>query len=195
MARSSLRAIEADERRASDELAEAKARDERRQKNPDFFSKEDLAQAALQAKTAASGLEAARSRSAEQRARIAQLQTTLSRNEIRAPFDGAGGRALRRSGRDRGARHAAGAADQRRRPHGAGRRAPRGGPPARRGHAGHGAVRDLGLPVPGTIQRIAPEVDAASQMVLVEIRLEPAPGVAGRLQTGLVVDVRAGEPG
>ncbi|HEY9421279.1 MAG TPA: biotin/lipoyl-binding protein, partial [Thermoanaerobaculia bacterium] len=41
MARSSLRASEAEERRASDELAEARARSERRKANPDFFSKED----------------------------------------------------------------------------------------------------------------------------------------------------------
>jgi hypothetical protein len=53
-------------------------------------------------------------------------------------------------------------------------------------------VRDLKLDVPGRVARIAPAVDTASQMVFVEIRLEPAPQVAGRLQTGLVVDVRGG---
>src|SRR5215218_1549224 len=88
MARSALRGAQADEHRASDELAEALARAERRQKNPDFFSKEDLAQAALQAKTAASAYEVARSRAAEQATRVRQLETSLSRNEIRAPFDG-----------------------------------------------------------------------------------------------------------
>src|SRR5258706_12962302 len=88
MARSSLQGDEADQRRATDELAEAQARNDRRQKNPDFFSKEALGDAALKAKTAAAALEVARSRPAEQKAKIRQLETSLGRNEIRAPFDG-----------------------------------------------------------------------------------------------------------
>ena len=52
-------------------------------------------------------------------------------------------------------------------------------------------VRTMGLKIPGTIQRIAPEVDAASQMVLIEVHLNPAPEMESRLQTGLVVDVEA----
>jgi hypothetical protein len=40
------------------------------------------------------------------------------------------------------------------------------------------------------VARIAPDVDTASQMVFVEIHLDPAPQMAGRLQAGLVVDVR-----
>ena len=50
-------------------------------------------------------------------------------------------------------------------------------------------VRAQGFQVPGTLQRIAPEVDAASQMVLIEIHLAPTPEMESRLQTGLVVDV------
>src|SRR5437763_752934 len=88
MARSVLQGSQAEERRAAAELAEALARNERRQKNPDFFSKEDLAQAALQAKTAQSAYEVARSHAAEQATRVRQLETSLSHNEIRAPFDG-----------------------------------------------------------------------------------------------------------
>jgi hypothetical protein len=50
-------------------------------------------------------------------------------------------------------------------------------------------VRTVDLRIPGTVQRIAPEVDAASQMVLIEVHLNPTPAMEGRLQTGLVVDV------
>jgi multidrug efflux pump subunit AcrA (membrane-fusion protein) len=49
--------------------------------------------------------------------------------------------------------------------------------------------RDAGAAVRGTVQRIAPEVDAASQMVLIEVRLDSPPGTRGALQNGQVVDV------
>jgi RND family efflux transporter MFP subunit len=189
MARSSLRGDEADERRAVDELAEAQARNDRRQKNPDFFSKEDLADAVLKAKTAGAALEVARSRTAEQRAKIRQLETSLGRNEIRAPFDG---RVAERFA-DAGALVGPGtpvvrlisAGDLMVRaavpPEEAHRLSP--------GNPVTATVRTLGLAVPGTIQRIAPEVDAASQMVLIEVRLELTPESVSRLQTGQVVDV------
>jgi RND family efflux transporter MFP subunit len=190
MARSALRGAEADEKRAADEMAEAKARNDRRQQNPDFFSKEDLAESALRAKTAASALEVARSRVAEQRARVRQLETTLSRNEVRAPFDG---RVAERFA-DPGA--IVGPGTPLVRLISAGDLLVRAAVPpeeARRLAVGSpvtATVRNLGLAIPGTIQRIAPEVDAASQMVLIEVRLAPTPGMEGRLQTGLVVDVR-----
>jgi RND family efflux transporter MFP subunit len=189
MARSGLKGTEADERRAADELAEARARNERRQSNPDFFSKEDLAEAALRAKTAAAALEVARSRAAEQRARVRQLETSLSRNEIRAPFDG---RVAERFA-DPGALVGPGTPVVRL--ISAGDLLVRAAVPpeeARRLAVGApvtATVRTLGLRIPGAIQRIAPEVDAASQMVLIEVRLAPMPEMEGRLQTGLVVDV------
>lgn len=189
IARSSLRGAEADEQRAADEMAEAKARNDRRQLNPDFFSKEDLAESVLQAKTAASAYEAARSRVAEARARVRQLETTLSRNEVRAPFDG---RVAERFA-DPGA--LVGPGTPLVRLISAGDLLVRAAVPpeeARRLTVGTpvvSTVRNLGLAVPGTIQRIAPEVDAASQMVLIEVRLAPTPEMEGRLQTGLVVDV------
>jgi RND family efflux transporter MFP subunit len=189
MARSSLRAAEADAERAEAEMKEARARHERRQANPDFFSKEDLAEAELRARTATSALEVSQARVSEQRARVRQLQTTLGQTEIRAPFAGrvaerfvdpgalvGPGTSIARliSGGDLMVRAAV--------------------PPeeARRLSAGSrvtARVRDLGIAVPGRIERIAPEVDTASQMVFVEARLEPTPEMQGRLQTGLVVDL------
>ncbi len=193
IARSSLRGAEADEQRTADELAEAKARNERRQQNPDFFSKEDLAESALQVKTATSAHEASRSRVAEARARVRQLETTLSRNVVRAPFDG---RVAERFA-DPGALVAAGMPLVRL--ISAGDLLVRAAVPpeeARQLTVGTpvvSTVRTLGgLTIPGTIQRIAPEVDAASQMVLIEVRLTPTPEMEGRLQTGLVVDVGRG---
>lgn len=189
MARSSLRGDEADERRAVDELAEAQARNDRRQKNPDFFSKEDLADAVLKAKTAGAALEVARSRTAEQRAKIQQLETSLGRNDVRAPFDG---RVAERFA-DAGALVGPGTPVVRL--ISAGDLMVRAAVPPEEAHRlkpGNpvtATVRTLGLAVPGTIQRIAPEVDAASQMVLIEVRLDLTPESASRLQTGQVVDV------
>lgn len=191
MARSQLRGAQVDERRAADELAEAEARNDRRQKNPDFFSKEDLAQAALQAKTATAAHEVARSRVAEQEARVRQLQTSLSRNEIRAPFDG---RVAERFA-DPGA--VVGPGTPVVRLISAGDLLVRAAVPpeeARRLRVGQPvtvSLRTQGLQIPGTLERIAPEVDASSQMVLVEIHLSLTPEVESRLQTGLVADVTA----
>lgn len=190
MALSSLRAAEADERRATDELAEADARNDRRQKNPDFFSREDLAEAALRAKTSKAALEVARSRVSEARARVRQIEATSSRNEVRAPFDG---RVAERFA-DPGALVGPGTPVVRL--ISAGDLLVRAAVPTEEarnltvGAPVIATVRNLGLPVPGAILRIAPEVDAASQMVLIEVRLAPAAGTEERLQTGLVVDVR-----
>lgn len=192
MARSSLRAAEAEERRSADELAEAKARNERRQGNPDFFSKEDLAEAALQAKTAAAAYEVAQARVAEQRSRIRQLEAGLARNEVRAPFDG---RVAERFA-DAGALVGPGTAVVRL--ISAGDLLVRAAVPPEEARALRVGtpvtvtVRTQGLRIPGTVERVAPEVDAASQMVLIEVRLSPSPEVEGRLQTGLVVDVAKG---
>jgi RND family efflux transporter MFP subunit len=189
MARSQLRGAQIDERRSADEMAEAQARNDRRQKNPDFFSKEDLAQAELQSKTARAAYEVARSRVSEQEARVRQLQTSLSRNEIRAPFDG---RVAERFA-DPGA--VVGPGTPVVRLISAGDLLVRAAVPpeeARRLRVGQPvtvSLRTQSLQVPGTLERVAPEVDAASQMVLVEIHLALSPEVESRLQTGLVADV------
>jgi len=195
MARSTLRAAEADAGRAGAEANEAQQRAQRRRDNPDFFSKEDIASAELAVKTSASGLQAAQARVGEQRARVKQLETSLGQSDIRAPF---AGRVAERfvdvgavvgpgthivrliSGGDLLVRAAV-------------------PPEEARSLAAGGAVtvhiRSQNLALPGRIERIAPEIDAASQMILIEARLDPANGVAPRVQTGQVVDVTPGSAG
>jgi RND family efflux transporter MFP subunit len=189
MARSELRSAEVDERRAADEMAESLARNDRRQKNPDFFSKEDLAQAALQAKTVTAAHEVAQERVAQQKAKVQQLETSLSRNQIRAPFEG---RVAERFA-DPGAVVGPGTAVVRL--ISAGDLLVRAAVPTeearklKEGDPVAVAVRTADLKIPGTVQRIAPEVDAASQMVLIEVHLTATPEMESRLQAGLVVDV------
>ena len=193
MARSTLRAAEADAGRASAEANEAQQRAQRRRENPDFFSKEDIASAELAVKTSASGLQAAQARVGEQRARVKQLETSFGQSDIRAPF---AGRVAERfvdagavvgpgthivrliSGGDLLVRAAV-------------------PPEEARSLTAGGAVtihiRSQNLALPGHIERIAPEIDAASQMILIEARLDPAgPSGAPRVQTGQVVDVTPG---
>jgi RND family efflux transporter MFP subunit len=190
MARSALRASEADAGRVDAELSEAQARWDRRRKNPEIFSKEDLSEAELRVTTARSSLEVARARVSEQRARVRQLETSVGQTDIRAPFDG---RVAERFA-DPGAQVGPGTPVV---------RLISGGdlqvraavPPDDARQLAEGTrviarVRDPGLDIPGRVARIAPDVDTASQMVFVEIHLEPTPQIAGRLQAGLVVDVR-----
>ena len=192
MARSALQASEADARRAAAEMSEAQARWDRRRKNPEIFSKEDLSESELAVKTATSAMEVAKARVSEQRARVRQLETSVGQTDIRAPF---AGRVAERfadpgaqvgpgtpvvrliSGGDLQVRAAIPPDDARK---------------LAEGERVTARVRDLGLDVPGRVARIAPDVDTASQMVFVEIHLEPTPQTAGRLQAGLVVDVRGG---
>lgn len=192
MARSALRASEADAGRAGAELSEAQARWERRRKNPEIFSKEDLSESELRVKTARSALEVSQARVSEQQARVRQLQTSVGQTDIRAPFAGRvaerfadpgaqvgpGTPVIRlNSGGDLQVRAAVPPDDARQ---------------LKEGDAVVARVRDLGLEVPGRVARIAPAVDTASQMVFVEIHLAPSPQAAERLQAGLVVDVRRG---
>jgi RND family efflux transporter MFP subunit len=190
MARSALRASEAEAGRAAAELSEAQARWDRRRKNPEIFSKEDLSESELRTTTAKAALEVAQARLSEQRARVRRIQTSLGQTDIRAPFTG---RIAERFA-DPGAQVGPGTpvvrlisgGDLRVRaavpPDDANRLAP--------GDTVLVHVRDLKLDIPGHVARIAPAVDTASQMVFVEIYLDPDPKAAARLQTGLVVDVR-----
>lgn len=198
MARSALRGADADAARAGAEAAEARQRNDRRRSNPDFFSKEDLAEAELRMKTSTSESEAAQARVGEQCARVRQLEAALGQSEVRASF---AGRVAERFV-DPGAMVGPGVAIVRLISSGDfGDLIVRAAvPPEEAGSLAVGSavtvhVRTLGLDLRGRIERIAPEVDAASQMILIEARLEiPAGAASPHLQTGLVVDVQAGIP-
>jgi RND family efflux transporter MFP subunit len=188
MARSALTAAQAEERRAADEAAEAEARQARRHQSPELFSAEDLAEVALRAKTARSTLEVAQARVAEQRARLRQLEANVAKSEVRAPF---AGRVAERFV-DAGALVGPGTAVVRL--ISAGEVLIRAAVPPQEarslvvGDAIVAHVRTLGTRAEGTIARIAPELDAASQMVFIEARL--APRDAGTVPAGAVVEVR-----
>jgi RND family efflux transporter MFP subunit len=190
MARSSLRASEADAQRATEELGAARVRNERRLANPELFSKEELAEMELGVKTATAAVKVAEARVSEARARVRQLEAALGQSEVRAPF---AGRVAERFV-DQGAVVGPGTALVRL--ISAGDLMVRAAVPpeeARNLAVGDPVTakpRDAGDAVRGTVQRIAPEVDAASQMVLIEVRLDPNTGGRGALQTGQVVDVR-----
>ena len=190
MARSSLRASEADARRTAEELSAARVRHERRRSNPELFSKEELAEMELGVKTATAALQVAEARVSQERARVRQLEAALGQSEVRAPF---AGRVAERFV-DQGAVVGPGTALVRL--ISAGDLMVRAAVPPEEARAlvvGDPVTaqpRDAGAAVRGTVQRISPEVDAASQMVLIEIRLDAGTGGQGTLQTGQVVDVR-----
>jgi len=201
MARSALRAAEADASRVTEELGEARVRNERRKSNPELFSKEELAEVELRVKTAGAALQVAQARVSEQRARVRQLEAALGQTEVRAPF---AGRVAERFV-DLGAVIGPGTALVRLISSGDLMVRTAVPPEEARGLAAGSAVvvepRNTGAEVRGVIERIAPEVDAASQMVLIEVRIDRTAGGTGgsggsrALQTGQVVDVRRASAG
>jgi RND family efflux transporter MFP subunit len=93
MAELSLRAAEAEISRSRLELADAENRLSSRLAMPDAFPREDIRRAEIQKQMAEVGLEGARARSDEQRARVAQARDRLEKAQVRAP---AGGTVTRR---------------------------------------------------------------------------------------------------
>lgn len=194
MARSGATAAEADVQRTQDELSDATARAERRRANPDFFSKEDLAEAALREKTATSAHEAARARLAEARSRVRQLSASQGQTDVRAPFDGqvaerfVGPGTLVNPGTPIVRLLAAGEPLVR-----------AAVPPEDSGRLKLGqrvglSLRGTPTRLEGAVSRIAPEIDAASQMILIEIALDRSSTAAAGLRTGIVVDVEPRAP-
>ncbi|HEV7666881.1 MAG TPA: efflux RND transporter periplasmic adaptor subunit [Thermoanaerobaculia bacterium] len=176
------------ERQATLALADAESRQKRRLSIPESFSKEDLAQAEIQTQQAEAALESARARVAGERARVRQMEIAVGESEIRAPFEGT----VAERYLDPGATVGAGTPIV--------RLVSEGGlivrfavPPAEAKSfrlAGPiiASAADLGE-LPGTIERISPEIDPASRMIFVEARLD---GAAPAIQPGAVVRVRRG---
>jgi len=189
MAEANLQVGEAEVARTQAELAAAEERLARRLQAPELFSKEEIATTRLLRATSSTNLRTAEAHVREQRAHVQQLQGVLSQAEVRAPFDGRVALRYADPGTVVGAdtpivklisrgellvRFAA-PPDQ------AARLSP-GQPVAVR-------IDELGLRQRGTIEHVSPEVDGASQMIVVEARLDPDPALTSHLETGLVASV------
>ena len=186
--RANLRAAEAEVHRQELEVERAKRELERRQALKDLLSREEVDAASFQSDTAIAAREAAEARAAESRERIAQLQATLERSEVRAPF--AGTVALRFF--DAGALVTSGT------------------PVIRLISAGDLLVRfaaqpdlaaditlgrrvrvqvkELGQTFEGTVDHIAPQLDLASQMIFFEAHLDATAG-DGSFPSGAAAEV------
>lgn len=189
MAEASMRAAEAEAAQRAAELAEAEKRYQRRQALPETFSREELANAHLEWKTAQAASDMATARVAEQRTRVEQLRNDVREAEIRAPF--AGTVALRYL--DPGAMALAGSpvvrliTSEKRLVRFA-------VPPQQIGELPEGTpvearIESLGLAVRGTVRHVAPEIDPPSQMVFVEADLDLPSDLAGHVRAGLVARV------
>jgi RND family efflux transporter MFP subunit len=189
VAEASARSAEIEIDRTRIELADAEERLTRRQalSTQALTTGEDLAAARYQAKLAQVRVDAAVGRLREQRARAEQLRQENAEAEIRAPFDGIV--AVRYA--DPGARVG------------------RGQPIVRLIAASERFVRfavpeeqaaelAVGQPVrvaasrlelTGRVEKIAPEIDAASRMVFVEAGLEESAGALGPMLSGEIARV------
>ena len=192
MARASLLATEADERRTQLALTEAEDRLSRRRTlaAEGLLSREEVVSAELQVKMAVSNLDAAKARVAEQQARVAQIEDSLSNSELRAPFAGIVAARLANPGStvhpgspvisliredDLWIRFAA--------------------PQARLAAVNVGSIIGVNIEAfsgadsttTAVVEHIAPTVDAVSQLLFVEARLKIPLAWRGRIKPGLTV--------
>jgi len=176
MERAALRTAEAHRRKIALEADRAEQEHRRRLALKDLVSKEESESSRFQSQSAAVSLEVAEAEVAQVEARIEQLETRLALSEIRAPFNGTvAARYL-----DPGALAAAGT------------------PVVRLIHTDNLLTRfavppeevtalpagtpvrveieSLAIATEGIVDHLAPEIDAASQMVFIEARLTPPAG-------------------
>lgn len=192
MAVASLRAAQAEERRAAAQLDRAREQAARRLALKDIFSKEDLAAAQTEESVAAATVDTARAQVAQQRARLSQIETQIARSVLRSPIDGrvaeryfdpgalvSGGTPVVRliASESYLVRFAV--------------------PPEKARSLAVGQAVEMkldaagsGLAVSARISQIAPQIDSASQMVFVEAVPEVSPEIHARLQDGLGGRVR-----
>lgn len=185
MAVASLRAAEAEARSAAAQLQKAREQYERRKGLQDIVSREDIEAARTDQDVAAANVETANARVAQERARHQQLQDRLARAVLRSPIDGRV--ALRYL--DTGSLVRPGTSVVRLissqefllrfavPPEEASR--------LRVGRRVAMRLESSAVTVEGTISQIAPQVDAASQMVFIEAEVEVPDGVERQLQDGL----------
>jgi RND family efflux transporter MFP subunit len=194
MAEASLAVGEAEVARTQAELTAAEERLARRLQSPELFSKEEIANGQLLRSTAESNVKTAQAHVQEHQAHIRQLTAILSQAEVRAPFDGTVALRYADPGTVVGAdtpivklispdnllvRFAV-PPDQAAR--------------LRTGQAVSVHIEELGLRERGTIERVSPEIDGASQMIVVEAHLDSDPALVSRLKTGLVAGVSPAGP-
>lgn len=183
MTEANLRAAEAEVSRYRLELADAENHLSRRLAIPEAFPQEEIRQAEIHKQMAEVNLEGARARIAEQRARVAQSRDRLAKAEVRAPADGTVARrylepgalagpgqpVVRLISRDSLIVRFAAPPEQARslRP------------------AERVMVEAGGAGLPAVIERVSPEVDSPSGMVILVAVLDPL----ARIKPGSVVRV------
>jgi RND family efflux transporter MFP subunit len=186
MAKASLRSVQAQERAADVALEDAESRHARRKSlwESGLVSREDFAAAGLQAERAATDVELARARVAEQMVRVQQIQESLDHTTIKANFDGtvaatyldAG--ATVRSGTpivgmmrssDLWVRFAVPESRQRRVPIGSAIRF---------------SIEGPNVVVPAVIEHVSPGVAAIAQDLVVEARLQIPAALSGQIKAG-----------
>lgn len=193
MERAALRTAEANRRRIALEADRSDQEHRRRMALEGLLSQEEAEAARYQSQAAAVGLEVAEAEMAQVEARIEQLEVRLARSEIRAPFDGtvaaryldpgalaAPGTPVVRliSSDDLLTRFAVPPEEVAALPLGT---------PVRV------EIELLRLATEGIVDHVAPEIDAASQMVFVEARLTAPPG--GEIPSGAIARMTVLKPG
>lgn len=191
-----LRAARAEVERSTLELAEARERHARRRRAlsapVEAVSEEELANARYQEQFAGPRLEAAQARAAEQEARAALLEKDIEEAQVRAPFDGvvtaryvnpgatvARGAALVRliSADDLWVRFAVPEEES-------------AVAAVRAGLAVAITVEDVETELSGQVEKVAPEVDPASRMIVAEARVVLPAGTSRQALSGRVARVR-----
>jgi RND family efflux transporter MFP subunit len=186
MEQAALAGARSEASRAALELERAVDKSKRRDLHPELYPEEEIVSAHTTVKEATAALDTARSHVTQETAHLRQLDARLTHAVLRAPIDGRvaqrfldpgaqihpGSAVLRLiSAHDFLLRFAVGPEQA--------HRLRRGLPVAMRLDA-------LPVTLAGRITQVAPEIDAASQMLFVEAELAIPPAVAPRLQDGLV---------
>jgi RND family efflux transporter MFP subunit len=192
--RAALRVAQADQRNFELQGARVDQEYRRRQTLEDVLSREELESSGFDVEVAAARLEAAAAEVAGVEARIGQLETQLASSVIRAPFAAT----VAERHLDPGALVAPGMPIV--------RLISSGGalvrfavPPDDAGRLSLGAplrveIETTGTVLHGAVENLAPEIDAASQMVFVEAGLEPSAEVTAAVPSGSIARVALSAP-
>jgi RND family efflux transporter MFP subunit len=191
-ARAAMHALVADREKAESELEEARERRSRSERLSYVVSDEELARVRYEAKYAASRLQGTRARIDEQQTRVAILERSIDEAQVRAPF--AGSVAARYVGL--GATVSPGTHIVRL--VSAGEVLVRFAIPEALGapvHVGMSIAVDVdSAALSGTVDKLAPEVDAASRMIVAEARVRVPAALSDMSLVGRVARVRVTVP-